>query len=89
MQNSDFWRAIRGGGTSYGFVVEWIPTFLSLPCSVLIPMQWNDSVTRFDVARKFFNYTLRARSTLTSRVNMFKTGTRFSARVWAAMLPEL
>ena len=78
--NQDLFWAIRGGGGgTYGVLTEFTLKLTPLPRSAMVAIQWNETDTRFDVAKRFLDWAPRQPKEFTSQINVYKS----KVQVWA------
>lgn len=68
-----FWAVRGGGGGTYGILTEFTLKLTPLPRSAMLAIQWNDTDTRFDVAKRFLDWAPRQPKEFTSQINIFKS----------------
>ena len=71
--NPDLFWAIRGGGGgTFGIVVEFTLRLRQLPRSAMVALSWNDTKSRFPVAKRFLEWAPRQPKAFTSQINIYK-----------------
>ncbi|KIW22453.1 uncharacterized protein PV07_12337 [Cladophialophora immunda] len=70
----DLWFAARGGG-QYAFIVEATVKILTLPRSAMVVGFYNNSDTRYEVARKWLDWAPTAPKELTTQLNVYNNRT--------------
>jgi hypothetical protein len=70
----DLWFAARGGG-QYAMIVEATVKILTLPRSAMVVGFFNNTQTRFDVARKWLDWAPNAPKELTTQLNVYSNRT--------------
>src|SRR6202012_2067868 len=72
----DLWFAARGGG-QYAVIVEATVKILTLPRSAMVVGFFNNTQTRYEVARKWLDWGPTAPKELTTQLNVYSNRTHF------------
>ncbi|KAF7504898.1 hypothetical protein GJ744_001619 [Endocarpon pusillum] len=68
-----FWPSRGGGGSTYGILTEFTLKLTRLPRSAMVAMQWNETDTRYEVAKRFLDWAPRQPKEFTSQINVYKS----------------
>ncbi|KAA8649457.1 hypothetical protein EYZ11_007756 [Aspergillus tanneri] len=66
-----FWAIRGGGGGTYGIVVEFTLSLTKVPRSAMLLLSWNETESRFPVARRFLDWGPKQEPAFMSQINVY------------------